>query len=204
MKKTLLVLGLLLGITQLQAQQGLPPTYESGSGSGEGFQTNNIFIGGSLSLGFGSNYFNIGGNPEIGYSFSEWIDAGLAFNINYTSNKWNYTGGGDIKQNTFNYGGGVFTRLYPIRNLFVQLQPEYNWSSTTYKTPGYADEKYTTSAPSLLAGIGYGQRIIGQSSYYIALLFDVNKDKNSPYRNYDGSFIPILRAGFNFYLHQNR
>lgn len=202
MKKTLLVLALLLGFTQLQAQ-GIAPTYESGGSSGGGFQPNNIFIGGSLSLGFGSNYFNVGGNPEIGYSFSEWIDAGLAFNINYTSNKW-YTGGADVKQNMFNYGGGVFTRLYPIRNVFVQVQPEYNWSSITYKMPNAADDKYTTSAPSLLAGVGYGQRIVGQSSYYISVLFDVNKDKNSPYRNWDGSFIPIIRAGFNFYLHQNR
>jgi hypothetical protein len=203
MKKLLFAVCLLMGIAHLSAQ-GIPPTYESGgSSSGEGFQTNNIFLGGSLSLGFGSNYLNLGANPEIGYSFSEWIDAGLVFNINYTSNKW-YSGNLETKQNTFNYGAGAFTRLYPIRNFFLQLQPEYNWSSTTYKTAGYPNEKFSTGAPSILAGVGYGQRVIGQTSYYIALLFDVNKDQNSPYRNYDGSFIPILRAGFNFYLHPNR
>lgn len=199
----LLLLGicLLAGSTTASAQ-GLPPTYESGSSSGEGFQPNNIFVGGSLSLGLGSNYFNIGGNPEIGYSFSEWIDAGVAFNINYTRNKWKSSV--DVTQKTLNYGAGVFARLYPFNGFFVQLQPEYNWSNTTITATNYSTEKYNTGAPSLLAGVGYSQRVVGENSFYVALLFDVNKDKNSPYRNWDGSFIPILRAGYNFYLHRNR
>jgi hypothetical protein len=204
MKNLLFAACMLMGLTHLSAQ-GIPPTYESGrSSSGEGFQANNVFVGGSLSLGFGSNYFNVGGNPEVGYSFSEWIDAGLAFNINYSSTNL-YSGGYEAgKQKMFNYGAGVFARLYPISGFFLQLQPEYNWSSITDKANGLPDNKYSASAPSILAGVGYSQRVIGQSSYYIALLFDINKDPNSPYRNYDGSFVPILRAGFNFYLHPNR
>lgn len=208
MKKIFFAFCLWIGVMHVSAQ-GIPPTYESGNSSSEGFNTNKIFLGGSLSVGFGSGYFNVGGTPEIGYSFSEWIDAGLAFNINYSSTKLYDNGYEVAKQNTFNYGGGVFTRLYPIRNFFLQLQPEYNWSATTLKSSGsgsgsFEPQKVTTGAPSVLAGVGYGQRIIGQSSYYIALLFDVNKDRNSPYRNYNGSFVPILRAGFNFYLHPNR
>ena len=190
--------------------QGIPPTYESDnpSASGSGFQTNNIFIGGNLNLGFGSGYTNIGANPEIGYSFSQWIDAGVVFNIGYNSVKY-YDAGTGIEQyrlNTFNYGGGLFARLYPINNFFVQVQPEYNWSSTTAKYPNNSgpNQKYTASAASLLAGVGYSQRIIGQNAFYLAVLFDVNKDPNSPYRDFDGSYVPIIKAGFNFYLHPNR
>lgn len=165
-------------------------------------------MGGSLSLGFGTGYFNIGGNPEIGYSFSEWIDAGIAFNLSYYSTKYyDYNGYSNSTQKSFNYGGGVFARVFPIRNLFLQVQPEYNWShyTLTDNSTGTSQKStLTVSAPSILAGIGYAQRIVGQSSFYTVLMFDVNKDPNSPYRNYDGSFIPIIRAGFNIYLHPSR
>lgn len=183
----------------LSAQRLAPATYQENTGT-SGFSSNNIFLGGAVSLGFGSGYFNAGGTPEVGYSFSQWIDAGLAVNINYQSLK-DYYGN---TQNSFNYGGGVFARVYPIPFIFLQVQPEYNWMSYTLKTGNGASSSVTVGAPSILAGIGYSQRIVGKASFYTALLFDVNKDPNSPYRGYDGSFIPILRAGFNIYLHGNR
>lgn len=188
--------------------QGIPPTYENGSSSSssEGFDANRLFIGGNLNLGFGTGYTNIGANPEVGYSFSEWIDAGMAFNIGYNSQKY-YNGSSEAyKISTFNYGAGLFARLYPFNGFFVQVQPEYNWSNSKLKYPNNSgpSDKYSTSAASLLAGVGYSQRVIGQNAFYLAILFDVNKDKNSPYRNYDGSYVPIIRAGFNFYLHPNR
>ncbi len=193
--------------TQLFAQ-GVTPTYEEAEPAQKGFNKNNLFIGGSVSLGFGTGYFNVGGNPEVGYSFSEWLDAGLALNVSYYSTKYyDYSGYSNSTQKSFNYGGGVFARVFPIRNVFLQVQPAYNWSRYTLSDNSTGTNLKSTlsvSAPSLLAGIGYAQRIIGQSSFYTVLLFDVNKDPNSPYRNYDGSFIPIIRAGFNFYLHPSR
>ncbi|RFM26065.1 hypothetical protein [Deminuibacter soli] len=203
----------LLCITFASSQlfaQGITPTYEDGEPAPQehGFNRNNIFLGGSVSLGFGTGYFNIGGNPEIGYSFSEWLDAGVAFNLSYYSTKYyDYSGYSDANQKSFNYGGGVFARLYPIRNVFLQVQPEYNWSKYTLTDNSSGTQQKSTfrvGAPSLLAGIGYSQRVVGSASFYTVLLFDVNKDPNSPYRNYDGSFIPIIRAGFNVYLHPGR
>lgn len=194
--------------TQLFAQ-GATPTYEEGETPHSGFNRNNIFLGGSVSLGFGTGYFNVGGNPEVGYSFSEWLDAGLAVNLSYYSTKYyDYSGySTGTTQKSFNYGGGVFARVFPIRNVFLQVQPEYNWSHYTISDNSSGVTQKSTlhvGAPSLLAGIGYAQRIVGASSFYTVLMFDVNKDPNSPYRNYDGSFIPIIRAGFNFYLHPKR
>jgi hypothetical protein len=181
----------------------VPPTYEERPASGGGFNKNNLFLGGSLNLGFGSNsYFNIGGTPEIGYSFSEWIDAGIALNLNYYTIK-DYGGN---KARSFNYGGGVFARLFPIRNFFVQLQPEYNWARYTEEYSANGQKLTAThGAPSILAGVGYAQRIIGSTSFYTAILFDINNDPYSPYRDaYTGNIIPIIRAGFNIYLRPSR
>lgn len=207
MKKLVLILFTLVLAGGLNAQ-GIPPSYESGSSASgvSGFDANRLFIGGNLNLGFGSGYTNIGANPEVGYSFSEWIDAGLAFNISYLTQKSYYSTGAEASQyRSFNYGAGLFTRLYPFKSFFIQLQPEYNWMKVTEKaTATNVERKFSATAPSLLAGVGYSQRVIGQNSFYLAILFDVNKDQNSPYRNYDGSYYPIIRAGFNFYLHPNR
>ncbi len=187
--------------TGLLAQR--PPTYEENPSPGGGFNQNNLFLGGSLNLGFGSNsYFNIGGTPEIGYSFSEWVDAGIALNLNYYTIK-DYGGN---KAKSFNYGGGVFARLFPIRNFFVQLQPEYNWSKYTTELSANGQKSTVTyGVPSILAGVGYSQRIIGSSSFYTAILFDINNDPHSPYRDaYTNNIIPIIRAGFNIYLRPSR
>ncbi len=76
-----------------------------------GFKQENIFIGGSLGLGGGTGGFAIGANPEIGYSFNNWFDAGLAFNINYNTQNYTDIYNNNIKLRTFNYGAGVFTRI---------------------------------------------------------------------------------------------
>jgi hypothetical protein len=65
-----------------------------------------------------------------------------------------------------------------------------------------ASYKYNANAPSLLLGIGYGRRVVGESSFYIALMFDAISNSNSPYNDIYGHPLPVLRAGFDFYLHK--
>lgn len=181
--------------------------FAQNNNEGAGFKKENIFIGGSLNLGLATGYFAIGGTPEIGYSFNEWLDGGLAFNINYTSQK-SFSLYNDVigKYSAFNYGAGAFFRVYPIQNFFLQGQLENNF--ITYKSSDYFSGltgKNTVNATSFLAGIGYGQRQIGQGSFYTVILIDLLTDPNSPYRltSYSGAsstVIPIIRGGFNFYL----
>lgn|GEM_PF-147133 len=175
----------------------------SDEGADGGFSKNNLFLGGSLALGFGSYSFNVGVSPEIGYSLNNWLDAGVVVNFNYNSIRAdpNYTG--NIRYHTFNYGGGLFARGYPLPFLFLTAQPEYNWISVNAKevTSG-ASATSNTNAPSLLLGAGYGQRVIGQGSFYIAIMFDVLGDKNSPYNDIYGHPLPVIKAGFNVYLHK--
>ena len=188
------------------AQRTPPPTYNGDEGDAtHGFKKENIFIGGGLNLGFISNTFSIGLNPEVGYSVAQWLDAGLGFNINYASQRADFYYNGNIRQRNFSYGGGPFVRLYPVRFLFVQGQLEENWSKLNFKD--YNTDltgKYSYNSTSFLAGIGYTQRIIGQSSFYTLIAMDLMRDINSPYRDYNNSAIPIIRAGFDFYLRPSR
>jgi hypothetical protein len=173
---------------------------------GKGFKKDHIFIGGSLNLGFSSYVFNVGGAPEIGYSFNKWIDAGVLINVNYTSERADPYYNDDTRTRVFNYGAGAFAKFYPLPFLFVIAEPEYNWVTYSAKyIPTGESSSYQTQAPSLLLGIGYGQRFIGHSSYYIAIMFDAASNPNSPYRDYyNNTAIPVIKAGFDFYLHSKR
>lgn len=87
-------------------------------------------------------------------------------------------------------------RAYPVPFLFLQLQPEYNWMS-------YNDDIYgknTYSAGSLIGAIGYGQRIVGQGSYFFSIGLDLLSNPHSPYVDSYGHAYPIIRGGFDIYL----
>ena len=167
------------------------------------FKQENIFLGGSIALGLGSGYFAVGGNPEIGYTVAQWLDLGIATNINYATISPEYNN--NRRDKSFSYGGGVFARLFPINQLFFQIQPEYNWTkiSAQYVGSNFVD-KLKLEAPSLLMGIGYTTREIGNSSFYTLLMMDFGNNIESPYIGYLGSKEPILRAGFNVYLNRKK
>lgn len=201
MKQLFLSILILISVKALNAQDNY-----SNNDAPKGFQKQNVFIGGSLSLGFGSGSFGVGANPEIGYSFAQWLDGGLAFNINYNSQKYlDYSGNYTDKISSFNYGGGVFIRAYPVRFLFVQLQPEENWIS--YKDKSYINDltgKTNVHAASVIGGIGYAQRIVTQGSYFFMIGLDLLDNQYSPYRDGYGHAEPIIRGGFDVYLHPSR
>ena len=189
-----------------QAQERMPNRVNpySDEGPGTGFKKENLFLGGSLGLGFGSYDFNVGVSPEVGYSLNKWLDAGVLVNFNYNSIRADpaLIYNDNTRYRNFNYGGGAFARVYPLPFLFFTVQPEYNWVSSNQKDMSSGESfSYNASAPSLLLGIGYGQRVIGQGSFYIALMLDAISNVNSPYNDIYGHPLPVVRAGFDFYLH---
>lgn len=184
--------------------QGPTPTYSDASQT-KGFKKENIFIGGSLSVGFANNTFSVGGIPEVGYTVAQWLDAGIAINVNYSSQRADPYYNGNVRQRSFNYGAGAFVRLFPVNFLFVQLQPEENWIKYNFRDYNSGQTlTATTRSSSILGGIGYAQRIVGQSSFYTVLMIDLLRDPDSPYRDYNNYAYPVVRAGFNFYLHPSR
>lgn len=171
---------------------------EDSTGERGGFKKENFFAGGSISLGFGSNSFQIGGNPMFGYSLTHWADVGLVVNYIYTSYKDIYGSGDKLRESL--YGGGFFTRVFPVRFLFVQGQIEQNFIRQKYVySSGGNSEVAHANATSLLVGAGYttGRQPGSGGAYgYLSIMYDVLDDKQSPYTDNTGNKIPIVRAGF--------
>ena len=170
-----------------------------------GFNRDKVFIGGSLSLGFANNQFAAGVNPFIGYSLTNWLDAGVVVNYNYNATR-DYPYFDDrIKQHT--YGGGIFTRIFPVRFIFLQGQIEHNFINLRY-SPNVGEKVINNvSAPSLLVGGGYTtgrQPGNDRGFFYLSLLVDVLKEPNSPYTDNLGRIIPIIRTGFQTPLFRKR
>jgi hypothetical protein len=170
----------------------------------KGFDKSNLFTGGSVSLAFYNNTFLVGASPVFGYSLTNWADAGIVVNYNYTSYRdYPYF---DDKLRQSVYGGGAFVKLYPVRFLFAQAQFEHNWIKQKYMPSGIGpDEVIRYDANSFLVGGGYTSGRYGRGGepfYYLAVLFDVSGDKNSPYTDAYGRTIPIIRGGIQFPLFQ--
>src|SRR5689334_9725943 len=96
----------------------------------KGFRAENLFTGGGISLGFGSNTFQAGASPFLGYSLASWVDAGISANYNYTSYKDVFSFNDKLRRST--YGAGLFTKLYPVNFLFVHAQFEHNFITEKY------------------------------------------------------------------------
>ena len=48
-----------------------------------GFQKDKLFTGGSANIGFSNGTTMLGITPQLGYSLTNWLDAGVTFNLNY-------------------------------------------------------------------------------------------------------------------------
>ena len=167
------------------------------------FKQENIFFGTSLNLGLANRSFNVGLNPEIGYSITKWLDGGVALNINYFSQ--NASEFSNIRFRNFNYGGGPFLRVWPLSFLHFQIQPEYNFISSSQKNVATGQTgTYNYNAASLLVGVGYGTHVLGMQYSYVTLMIDVLQNINSPYRDQYNDPLPVFRAGFGFYLKPKR
>lgn len=168
-----------------------------------GFRPEKLFTGGSANIGFGSGSTTLGITPQIGYSFTNWLDAGVNFNLNYLSQRY-YVTRDKVRQTT--YGPGAFVRLFPVNFLFATGQFEYN-SIHVKSIPNVGPEqKFSLNANSFLIGAGYagGRERGGNSYYYLSIMWDISSDPNSPYRDQYGNVSPVIRAGYNIGLFQNR
>ena len=155
-----------------------------------------ILFGGGLLLGGGNNSFQLGLNPELLKSYNKYIDAGVIANIYYSS--FNIAFGSNEKIRNFQLGAGVFTRIWPVEQFFIQIQPEYNrtWTSANNQANGVrASTSY--GATSILGGIGYGKHNADGMSYFSVMIDLLNADQ-SPYKIGQARAQPIIRAGVGF------
>ncbi|MBN8833465.1 MAG: hypothetical protein ABS68_06255 [Niastella sp. SCN 39-18] len=180
---------------------------DDGNEKKSGFKKENLFTGGTANISFFNGATMLGVSPFLGYSLNKWLDVAISGNINYISQR-DYQVYGDKARQTI-YGPGAFLRIFPVKFLFLQAHYEYNFINFKYlpaANSGYQEQKEKLHASSFLIGGGYsgGRDAYNKSFYYISVLFDVAKDKNSPYADGLGRVIPQIRAGYNIALFQHR
>ncbi|MEI6766573.1 MAG: hypothetical protein WCM76_13145 [Bacteroidota bacterium] len=142
-----------------------------------------FFTGGSLGVQLGTVTM-IDLSPQFGYYPLEHISVGVGFTYEYIRDRRSY--GTSTSGYTVNmYGGRAFTRLYlPFYDpIFAHGEIEY----MMYNNP--FDKKDIINVTSVLAGLGYRQRLGGHSAINLMVLWNFNENENSLYTN------PIIRAG---------
>ncbi|MFZ1529721.1 MAG: hypothetical protein WAT19_13275 [Ferruginibacter sp.] len=172
-----------------------------------GFKKENLFTGGSVNASFFNGATVLGVSPYFGYSINKWLDVAVSANLNYISQRDNVVYGDKLRQTL--YGPGAFIRVFPVDFIFLQGHYEYNIIKYKYipaSNSGYAEEKLKLNAGSMLVGGGYssGRGEEKQVYYYMSLMFDVSKDKNSPYVDGLGRTVPLVRAGIQVPLFQGK
>ncbi len=170
------------------------------------FQKERLFSGGSVNVGFSNRQTVLGISPQLGYSVTDWLDAGVAVNFTYSSVR-EFNNVGKLRQTV--YGPGAFVRIFPVNFLFASAQYEYNFLKVKYiPSPGSSStaDTYNTNAPSFLVGGGYaGGRQKGNNTYYFfSVSWDIMQDPNSPYIDGFGRSNPVIRAGYNIGLFQGK
>ncbi|HOZ97192.1 MAG TPA: hypothetical protein PKY86_01510 [Niabella sp.] len=181
----------------------------------KGFKKQNLFTGGGLTASFYNGGSLLGVNPILGYKLNDYLDAGVVLNYVFSGSRDVSEYNDKYRQHVF--GPGVFGRVYPVSFLFFQAQLEENFTNIGYTKAGSSRpvDKYSANATSLLLGGGYSTgRAKGSTTFfYLSILADVLKNRNSPYVELSSDpvtrvervrIIPVIRAGVNVGLFQKR
>ena len=164
-----------------------------------GFQKYNLFTGSHFAAGFGQGSFSLGVGPYFGYSLNKYVDVAVGLNYNYISQRDPFS---SLRIRQSIIGPSSFVRIYPVKFLFAHAQYEYNLIK--YKTlpgNGLPNQSEKINVGSFLVGPGFANgREEERSFYFISVLFDVAKNINSPYTDFQGRIDPIFRVGYNIAL----
>ncbi len=141
-----------------------------------------LYTGGNLGLQFGtSTYIEV--SPLVGYRINDKISAGVGMTYQYYHFKDRYY---DMQTNV--YGGKVFGRYMLTDYLFGHVEYEY------LNLEAFDFYRRRVDVTSLLAGVGYMQRLGGNSAMVATVLYNFTESVYTPYSN------PIIRVGFNIGL----
>jgi len=170
----LLVLGFCCLFQLLQAQDEEPKQ--------KGFDKSKLFFGGNFGLSFGSYTF-VNVSPQVGYMFNKYFAAGAGVNLIYSSLRYDDVYGNTLYRDKSGYTGlALFARAFPVRFIYLQVQPEYNY---TWWTRDYASaipsDKFNGFVPSLLIGGGVAIPIGARGAFMVGASYDVVQDARSPY-----------------------
>lgn len=121
------------------------------------FDRSRLFVGGNFGLSFG-NFTFINISPQLGYRFNDFFAAGIGINGQFVQRKYRFNGTLTEKERLGIAGMNVFGRFYPIKQGFIQLQPEMNyiWGNNISYTSQQEVKRSINGKilPSLLVGAG--------------------------------------------------
>ena len=146
-----------------------------------------LVLGGNAGFNVNNGIMVIEAAPLVGYRVTDRFTAGTQISYTYYRFK---TSPSNVFTTSF-YSGSVFTRYFPLDQLFLhqefeRLNLEY-WDNTGMP-PGYTRGWISR----WLVGAGYRQPIGERSALMFMVLWDVIDDDLSPYTN------PIIRGGLVF------
>jgi len=148
----------------------------------KGFDKSKLFFGGNLGASLG-DYTFVNVSPQLGYRFSEFFAAGAGVNFIFSSIKVrDYNNAIQYKESYGVTGLNIFGRVYPIRQVLLQVQPElnYTWGKYQYYN-GQPDYKLPSIfVPSLLLG-GGAALPTGAGAFTIMVQYDVLQNTRGPY-----------------------
>jgi len=136
-----------------------------------------VFYGGNVYLSFGSGT-TIGASPMVGMYLTPRLGVGLGVTyIHYTKD--------DLKSNV--YGGRLQARYIIVPQIYAKTEFSYLWYNDTYKGIDIG----TTAVPYLFVGGGYRQRVGSRTYLEVDVMFDVLRNENSQYRDWE----PLIGVG---------
>jgi hypothetical protein len=168
---------------------------QGNAGSGrQPLDPSRFFFGGNFGVRFGDfTFVNI--SPQVGYRFTERLSAGGGVNFISSSTMTRTANGDRLMRQGYGYAGlNLFGRVFPVSNLFVNVQPEmnYSWGRVRYYT-GQADVKTPGAfVPVLLVGAGAAIPT-GRGQILAMYQYDLIGNERSPYGRR-----PFFTFGFNF------
>jgi hypothetical protein len=128
------------------------------------------------------DYFRISVTPFVGYKLKPFLHVGGKATYEYIEDS-RYAD----KMTSSSYGGSIFSRLVPQRNIY--LHAEYAYINYEYGVSELETDRYWV--PFLYVGGGLVKPIGLNASAYVEVLVDVLQDDKSPYEDW----APFVSAG---------
>ena len=151
------------------------------------FDKNRLIVGGGLGGGSLQGGYIFSVTPSIGYRITDRFHAGINLGYFYSKQKVLTDNIGSFyQQNNRVVSTALFARYFPLDVVFLQVNPELNFSNQKYKE-FYAFQNETfennnkNTIPAMLVGGGYAQRLGGNSYMMISVMYDIIQNPNSPY-----------------------
>ncbi len=160
------------------------------------FDRTRLLLGGGGGFGAGFRAFSINVTPSIAYCITDNFNIGTTIGFNYYQQAEDFqyfnTTTNQVTDATFKYkypgySFSIFARQIIAQRFMLNLEPEmtnvkvvknYDVNPTNGKV---TEDKYRLNISSVLAGIGYVQKISDLGYSYVMVCYDLTQNPNARY-----------------------